>query len=420
MGRKKMCISHATLFIIVGALLTSASGSSPIDCSSDGNNTACASDGHNLIGSSGGIQNVGQCRSLCQNTKGCQFITYFDENSFPANQLCLMFSSCDTTLPCKHCSSEDPSCYLRCDNNYVGVLNNNVIKTTSLKSETLCFELCRSNASCHFYTYFKESNSVFSELCFLLHNQSGPYQYAEDAVTGPTNCQSNTSSVCSIIVDGEIHQSYLFNDSSADYNVQLLGDDKCEMRILAIGGGGVGDTYGGLGGGSGYLAAEKRSMAGVVNMKVKVGASEGYSSSSSTVELNGEVIVTAKGGGDGSFGYAGDGYSGGGGSFDESNGARHGGSDGEDGEGDSRGDGTGQELTSFKFDNFVLTPGVGGFFNHGGGGGGVVINGGSPPRMHVGVGEGYGAGGEGQTDYNSPLTANGISGAVIIEVVKKD
>ena len=333
-----------------------------------------------------------------------------------------MFSSCEETHPCQNCASEEPSCFLRCDRNYVGVLNNNVIKTVSLKSEGLCFDLCRSNASCHFYSYFKSSNPVFGELCFLLHNQSAPYQYSEDVVTGPTNCHSNTSFLCSMIVDGEIHQSYLFDNSSVDYNVQLLGDDKCEMRILAIGGGGMGDNYDGLGGGSGFLEADKRSMTGVANMKVKVGQSEGYFStaSSSTVEVNGEVILTAKGGGDGSFGGAGDGYSGGGGSFGSSNAANHGGSDGEDGEGDSGGDGTGQELTSFKFDNFVLTPGAGGFFNHGGGGGGVVINGGSPPRPHEGVGEGYGAGGEGQTDYDSPLTSNGISGAVIIEIVKKD
>ena len=60
----------------------------------------------------------------------------------------------------------------------------------------------------------------------------------------------------------------------------------------------------------------------------------------------------------------------------------------------------GEDISAFKFDNFVLHPGAGGkYFDDeewgptGGGGGGVVVNRQRPPRDNEHQGEGFGGGG---------------------------
>ena len=56
---------------------------------------------------------------------------------------------------------------------------------------------------------------------------------------------------------------------------------------------------------------------------------------------------------------------------------------------------TGEDVREYTIENFVLTPGAGGYREAGGGGGGVLVNGGGPPRDHEGQGEGYGGGKKG-------------------------
>ena len=113
----------------------------------------------------------------------------------------------------------------------------------------------------------------------------------------------------------------------------------------------------------------------------------------------------------------GDGYCGGGAS-----GLYGGGSDGGDGMGSASGHGTGEDITAFHFDNWVITPGAGGDYydggirdEDGGGGGGVLVNGIGPDRNHQNnnncQGQGYGGGGcVGGYQYV------GLPGVVLIEV----
>ena len=197
--------------------------------------------------------------------------------------------------------------------------------------------------------------------------------------------------------------------------LQLLGSSECEVRILAVGSGGAGSSYGGGGGGSGFLTYYSASRPGFTEFTVTVGQEDDFLSGSSTVRANGDLILEAAGGRSGGYG-GGDGYSGGGGSSSSSSSKYHGGSDGEDGEGSAGGDGTQQDIASFHFDNFRLSPGAGGFLNSGGGGGGVIVNGASPPRLHQGQGQGYGGGGEGLYDFDSDYSRIGLPGVVIIEV----
>ena len=124
------------------------------------------------------------------------------------------------------------------------------------------------------------------------------------------------------------------------------------------------------------------------------------------------------------MGDGGDGYSGGGGgNIDPCDG----GSNGEDGDCSNGGKGTGEDVASYTFNNYKLSPGdrgryytTSGGYYRGGGGGGVLINGAGPPvRFHKsGIkwshGEGYGAGGTDHFDYDDN---KGNSGVILVEVV---
>jgi len=141
----------------------------------------------------------------------------------------------------------------------------------------------------------------------------------------------------------------------------------------------------------------------------------------STIYMETGDIVRAEHGRDGyyHFGsfYGGDGYSGGGG-WDNCNGGSAG------GDGECRfdaGSGTGEDVTSYKLDNYVVTPGAGGEYYHaygsyscGGGGGGVLVDGAGPgvEGAMQSNGQGYGGGGtvHKNTDYH------GHSGVIILEI----
>jgi len=406
------------LFIILQALVSMVSASSPVSCSS--NNTVCEAHSDNMLGGFGGVGSVEDCRDLCYNTTDCRFITYFGPDGYPAKTLCILFSSCDTVNTCDHCVSENPSCYQRCESQYEGVLDTNVINAISdVSSSTVCWEKCGKETGCRFYSYYDAQHPVFPLLCFLLSHQAGPYQHSPHGVTGPLSCQGNHSTVCSLSYQGETSQAVILNTTDTEHRIQLMGSSECMVRILAVGSGGAGTSYGGGGGGSGYLTYYADTTSGFTEFSVTVGQSDDYLSGSSTVKANGDIILEAAAGRSGGYG-GGDGYSGGGGSSSSSGSKYHGGSDGGDGEGSQGGDGTQQDLNTFQFDHFELRPGAGGFLHSGGGGGGIIVSGGEPGRQHQGQGQGYGGGGEGQFDFDSDYSRAGLPGVVLIEVVQKN
>ena len=103
---------------------------------------------------------------------------------------------------------------------------------------------------------------------------------------------------------------------------------------------------------------------------------------------------------------------------------------GGNGECQSGGRGTGENISSYYFENYKLSFGMeGDFYSHysqygeeytGGGGGGVLINGDGPGKRvnKVGLkeyrGEGFGGGG----NYHEDNDNDGHSGVIIIEIVK--
>ena len=139
----------------------------------------------------------------------------------------------------------------------------------------------------------------------------------------------------------------------------------------------------------------------------------------SVFNING-LTYDAQPGQDYSGGTGGDGYSGGGSWCGYDQPTCHGGSDGGDGVSgpDYGGNGTHEDISSYAFDNFELTPGKGGLSDHGdsndfvgGGGGGVLVNHYGPNQDSDCQGEGYGGGG-------CYPNSNGLRGVIIIEIAE--
>ena len=184
-----------------------------------------------------------------------------------------------------------------------------------------------------------------------------------------------------------------------------FGGPQFQLRVLAVGGGGAG-SYGG--GGSGYLQYLTRNLSGPTIMRLTVG----NSGEASQVTVSNETIVAEAGQDAPNDSNGGNGYSGGGAQYN--NGGYNGG-DGDSFYGDGYGGhGTGEDLTTFVLDNFILSPGDGGHpLGDGGGGGGVLINGLGPDEGHNRfVGSGYGAGGG-----SSSSSKLGLEGVIAVEIV---
>ena len=65
---------------------------SPIGCSE--NNVACIAHEGNLIEYVGEISDVAECRQLCHDEASCEYLTYYDANSFPYREVCLLLKDC--------------------------------------------------------------------------------------------------------------------------------------------------------------------------------------------------------------------------------------------------------------------------------------------------------------------------------------
>ena len=233
------------------------------------------------------------------------------------------------------------------------------------------------------------------------------------------------------------------------------------------------------GGGSGFIKYHTSTVpAGEMVITAKVGASRrkypGNDPSDPSIVTLPSTTITALGGHRGGIvrnnvrlsDAGGDGYSGGGG-FSNKRGY-NGGSNGGNGEGgsgtpcsvscngkrtisNSGGRGTGENVASYVFDHFHLSPGQGGRYHKrthtlwnpayfGGGGGGVMVNGKgptshyvdkpiwyAPPSKHLptypGQGKGYGGGGGtcdgpcGTIDGKRWGSGHGQSGVILLEVV---
>merc|ERR1719334_143838 len=377
---------------------------SPVTCAS--NNTACDVHGDSLINSFSGIHTIAECRQICYDVEDCTFITYYSGNGFPLRNFCQIFKSCDETVSCTECISEAKGCHDLCSKNKIGAIDDNFLDLIpNIRSEVDCRKLCIEKSSCEYYTFYLDANPNYGT-CVLLSSLLPPIQDCPTCVTGPRQCED-----CSFLYEGKNLTQMMFTEPGINISLSTNGlssiFSECQLRVLAVGGGGYG-SHGG--GGSGYIHYYTQTLS---DSPTQISLRVGDCDEASTININtGNTLVAAAGQRDG-----GAGYSGGGG-----NGACEGGSDGGAGECGNGGSGTGEDVTSYILQNYQLSPGAGAQYHYsggyywGGGGGGVLVNGAGPgveernnkERAQWSDGQGYGGGG---TIYS------GASGVIIVEII---
>merc|ERR1712179_85047 len=283
---------------------------SPVTCAS--NNTAC-------------------------DLHGCEFITFFGPDGFPLRDICQLSHSCDETLSCTECISETKRCYNVCSKNIIGAVDENLLDIVpNIGTEGECRELCRDKSGCEYYTYYLETDPNYGT-CFHLKSLEPPVQDCPSCVTGPKQCDGPAD--CSFHYEGHNHTHLMFTEPGVDITFSTSGgsyftDTECQIRVLAVGGGGLG--YHG-GGGSGYIQYNTRTISGPALISVMVGD---HGEASTFFMGNTGWRLRAEHGQDGGNNWGGDGYSGGAGF-----GTCNGGSAGSEGEcGNAVGSGTGEDV----------------------------------------------------------------------------
>ena len=297
-----------------------------------------------------------ECREICEDQDQCQFITYFNASASPFSNICQSFKTCDSVVPCENCVSQNMDCFRTCGSNIVGQMDENIIDGVfGVQSELNCKELCFKTDYCSWYTFFFTNSSNIHDFCVLLTELLPPIETSNTAISGPSDCSQSS---CSLVMNGESHQSLMLTDTEDEVSITVSGSGPCQLTLLAVGGGGNGNY---AGGGSGYLQYQIVAL----NLREKVNttiiARVGAGTQASTVSIDGDTTVTAESGQSVNsvwYNYGGDGYSGGG-----CYGSCEGGSDGGDG-GDREGEegtggsGTGEDIQEYTFTSWTLTPGT--------------------------------------------------------------
>ena len=98
-------------------------GDSPVTCSTEG--VECVNIGDNLIDAVLHVPTLEECRQMCLDDVNCSFISYFGDSATPVSHFCQMFSTCEDTVKCEECFSENMACYRSCGYNVVGALDEN-------------------------------------------------------------------------------------------------------------------------------------------------------------------------------------------------------------------------------------------------------------------------------------------------------
>ena len=81
------------VIIVVPLFGTIQCGQTPIGCSV--NDVACTSNENNTIDFIGGVADVEECRQLCIDEPSCEFLTYYQDTSFPFREACFLLNDCE-------------------------------------------------------------------------------------------------------------------------------------------------------------------------------------------------------------------------------------------------------------------------------------------------------------------------------------
>merc|ERR1712012_5653 len=363
-----------------------------------------------------------ECSLLCEDEIACETFNFFGENS-DFHNACLLFSECENKIASEDCllGTREPDCdctsvkYCPCTIEYEGGTDsdNFVDLASEIENEGECKSLCLNTTDCAIFTYFDDQHPFQPNFCLLLKDAG--YDKAitkcNHCKTGSATCQSGQKCQAAFLTDGTAEGLVVF--AKADSSANLVSAERdcyMEVRALAIGGGGGGVSYHG-GGGSGSPEVGLLQLRANETLDLIVGRA----THTSSVEKDGQVILSAAAGQDYSGYNGGDGYSGGGAAYGSNMPhGQDGGFDGGDGGSYSShtgGKGSGIVVSSLNMTRFVLTPGKAGLGHgsSGGGGGGILVNGEKPSGGNENQGEGFGGGG-------GRFNPNGLPGCVLIEV----
>merc|ERR1712142_126830 len=361
---------------------------SPTSCFTS--NTARQLDSDNFLGSFTDIPDVGECREICDDTAGCEYFTYYDDDLVPTYyQQCYVFSSCVTSIEIdKAITGYTGSCTCSLQ---VEPLDGVMVREVFAETELQCKESCLQEVGCETYTYLDTTKD-----CKLFKDVSSYNKTSIPGLnTGPARC-SNKKGICSFsLLDNTNHMMLVDTVDSLTVRSGML-DCLVKMSLVLVGHGGMAGGWTAAGG-SGFInhsitAIKPSTVLNIYFDETFGGGQVGVYANGD--HFYGDLILEALPGQQGGGHKGGDGYSGGGYGY-----AMDGGTDGGDGMCDSSepqscGRGQGIDIRQLSTPHYELSPGPGGVTNGAnvaGGGGGVLVNGEGTAILDVswGMGEGY-------------------------------
>ena len=108
---------------------------------------------------------------------------------------------------------------------------------TNISSESECAHECWKQSSCNYYTFYLEDDPN-SGGCVLLSSIIEPLAECPTCVTGPVECKNFDD--CGFVYNGKQENHMMFTEPDTEYNLITKGESisTCQLRILAVGGGG--------------------------------------------------------------------------------------------------------------------------------------------------------------------------------------
>ena len=125
----------------------------------------------------------------------------------------------------------------------------------SLPTESACRDECSNTSGCNFYTYFLEGD-LHQGGCYLLASLIRPLEECQTCVTGAMDCDNFNEDNCGFFYNGRLETHMMFTEPGVkvEFNTSFSLSSSCQIRVLAVGGGGQAAYDGGAcGGGSGYI-----------------------------------------------------------------------------------------------------------------------------------------------------------------------
>ena len=217
------CVSLSTL---------ACSVESQVTCISNG--SQCRVTDNNFLKGVTGVTSIEDCHQRCQETEKCNYLTYFGPDSFPLENYCNLFTSCESTTSCKSCVSETLGCPLPCGYKIQGPINqnNSLAVLPNVESESDCKITCASTPDCKFYTYFLKDDENYSQLCFLLNGLQEPQEPCAECRSGSALCPENQ---CSLTIDGDRHDHWKFEyNGGNEVDLTVNGGPECQLRVLGL------------------------------------------------------------------------------------------------------------------------------------------------------------------------------------------